>query len=191
MEFQRTASVGDLEEAQNAIHHRENSGGSLGSCRRLAEGARDVGGQVFDHPSPPARRRWKKGEDHAIGRSRGGLSTKIHALVDENSLPVQLVLTAGQAEDLRAAPQLLKGLECRHAVADRGYCANALLDLIWASGAKSPHPCNPPADRPLRGQQGHLQTAQPRRTLLCKLKHFGRIAIRFDKLARNFLAAVA
>jgi IS5 family transposase len=80
----------------------------------------------------------KGGEDHAIGRSRGGLSTKINAVVDENGLPVRLMLTAGQAHDLRAAPQLLAGLRCRHVVADRGYDADALLALIRAAGAK-PH----------------------------------------------------
>ena len=46
------------------------------------------------------------------------MSTKINALVDENGLPVRLVLTAGQAHDLRAAPQLLAGLKCQHVVAD-------------------------------------------------------------------------
>ncbi|MBN8936349.1 MAG: transposase [Rhizobiales bacterium] len=47
------------------------------------------------------------------------------------------MLTAGQAHNLRAAPHLLEGLKCRHVVADRGYDANALLDLIRASGAKA------------------------------------------------------
>jgi transposase len=69
---------------------------------------------------------------------RVGLSTKINAVVDENGLPVRLMLTAGQAHDLRAAPQLLAGLGCRHVVADRGYDADALLALIRAAGAK-PH----------------------------------------------------
>jgi transposase len=47
------------------------------------------------------------------------------------------MLIAGQAHNLRAAPHLLEGLKCRHVVADRGYDANALLDLIRASGAKA------------------------------------------------------
>jgi hypothetical protein len=41
---------------------------------------------------PPAK---KGGEDHTIGRSRGGLSTKINAVVDENGLPVRIMLTPG------------------------------------------------------------------------------------------------
>jgi len=79
----------------------------------------------------------KGGEDHAIGRSRGGLSTKINALVDEDGLPVHLMLTAGQTHDIKAAPHLLDGLKCRHVIADRGHDADALLDLIRASGAKA------------------------------------------------------
>ncbi|MEQ9627779.1 MAG: hypothetical protein RLO02_06275, partial [Roseitalea porphyridii] len=46
----------------------------------------------------------KGGEDHAIGRSRGGLSTKIHAVVDQDGLPVKLLITPGQASDKTAAP---------------------------------------------------------------------------------------
>lgn len=119
------------------------------------------------------------------------MSTKINALVDENGLPVRLVLTAGQAHDLKAAPRLLEGLSCRHVVADRGYDANALLDLIRASGAK--------AHIPSTSQRIVHRTVNKRiyrqRNLVerffCKLKHFRRIATRFDKLARNFLAAVA
>ena len=162
---------------------------------------REVGDQItpfdgldrqFDHPRSPARRRWKKGgEDHAIGRSRGGLSTKINVLVDENGLPVRLMLTACQAHDLRAAPQLLEGLKCCHVVTDRGYDADALLALIRVSGAK--------AHIPSTRQRVVHRSVDPRiyrqRNLVerffCKLKHFRRVATRFDKLARNFLATVS
>ena len=104
---------------------------------------------------------------------------------------MRLVLTAGQAHDLRAAPQLLEGLECRHVVADRGYDANALLDLIRASGAKAHIPStrqrlvHRSVNKPIYRQRNLVER------FFCKLKHFRRIATRFDKLARNFLAAVA
>ena len=101
------------------------------------------------------------------------------------------MLTAGQAHDLRAAPQLLDGLECRHVVADRGYDANALLDLIRASGAKA----HIPSTRQRLVHRSVNKRIYRQRNLVerffCKLKHFRRIATRFDKLARNFLAAVA
>ena len=118
------------------------------------------------------------------------MSTKINALVDENGLPVRLMLTAGQAHDLRAAPHLLEGLKCRHVVADRGYDANALLNLIRASGAKAHIPSTSQrlihrtVNRRIYRQRNLVER------FFCKLKHFRRVATRFDKLARNFLAAI-
>lgn len=110
--------------------------------------------------------------------------------MDENGLPVRIILTAGQAHDITAAPALLTGLACRHVVADRAYDAHAFLDLIRASGAKA---CIPtPRDR-------IVQRSVPKRIYrqrnkveryFCRLKHFRRVATRFDKLARNFLASV-
>jgi len=76
----------------------------------------------------------KKGvPDRGIGRSRGGLSTKINAVVDENGRPVRLLLTAGQVHVLKAVPEFLAGLKCRHVIADRGYDADALLTRIRAA----------------------------------------------------------
>ncbi len=101
------------------------------------------------------------------------------------------MLTAGQAHDLRAAPQLLAGLKCRHVVADRGYDVDALLELIRATGAKAHIPSTSQrivhrsVNRRIYRQRNLVER------FFCKLKHFRRIATRFDKLARNFLAAVA
>lgn len=101
------------------------------------------------------------------------------------------MLTAGQAHDLSAAPDLLAGLKCHHVVADRGYDADALLELIRASGAK-PH--IPSTSRRLVHRSINRRIYRQRNLVerfFCKLKHFRRVATRFDKLARNFLAAVA
>ena len=110
--------------------------------------------------------------------------------MDKNGLPVRLILTAGQAHDLQAAPQLLDGLECRHVVADRGYDADDLLARIRDAGAK-PH--IPSTSRRLVQRSVDRRIYRQRNLVerfFCKLKHFRRIATRFDKLARNFLAAV-
>jgi transposase len=112
-------------------------------------------------------------------------------VVDENGLPVRLLLTAGQAHDLRAAPQLLAGLKCRDVVADRGYDADALLELIRATGAR-PH--IPSTSQRIIRRSVNRRIYRQRNLVerfFCKLKHFRRVATRFDKLARNFLAAVA
>jgi hypothetical protein len=53
----------------------------------------------------------KRGErDRCLGRSRGGLTTKIHALVDAQGRPIQLKLTAGQASDIASAADLIGDL---------------------------------------------------------------------------------
>jgi transposase len=118
------------------------------------------------------------------------LSTKINALVDENGLPVRLMVTAGQAHDLQAAPALIAELKCRHVVADRGYDSDGFLAAIRASGAKAHIPT--PSRRVI--QRTVSRRIYRQRNLVeryfCKLKHFRRVATRFDKLARNYLASV-
>jgi transposase len=62
-----------------------------------------------------------------MGRSRGGLTTKIHALVDANGLPVALKLTEGQAHDGRSAADMLQGLGAGQIlIADRAYDSDLL-----------------------------------------------------------------
>ena len=66
-----------------------------------------------------------------MGRSRGGLTTKIHALVDANGLPIALKLTEGQAHDGRSAGDMLDGLgEGQILLADRGYDSDALRERL-------------------------------------------------------------
>jgi transposase len=104
---------------------------------------------------------------------------------------MRLVLTAGQVHDRRAVEALLANVPANaDVVADRAYDSNAVLNLITLAGAKAHIPST--ARRIIR------RSVDPdlyrRRNLIerffCKLKHFRRIATRFDKLARNFLAAV-
>jgi transposase len=72
----------------------------------------------------------------SMGRSRGGLTSKIHALVDTNGLPVRLALTAGEAHDSRLAGKLLSRLRSgTMLLADRGYDADWIRDLVRQHGA--------------------------------------------------------
>ena len=75
------------------------------------------------------------GEQH-MGRSRGGLTSKIHAVVDADGLPVQLAITTGQAHDNRLCSVLLKGMKPRTMLlADRGYDADWIRELVRQKGA--------------------------------------------------------
>ncbi len=113
-----------------------------------------------------------------MGRSRGGLTTKIHALVDANGLPVRLALTPGQAHDGQVALMLLDALsENTVVLADKAYDADWIRDHITAQGAAPNIP-----DKVNRKERNLVER------FFNKLKQFRRIATRFEKLGANFLA---
>ena len=119
------------------------------------------------------------------------MSTKLHVIVDGCGLPIRVVLSPGQASDKAVAPALLAGLAPgRDLVADRGYDAKALLDLIAAQGGRA----HIPTCRDRKLQRSVDPELYRHRNLVegffNKLKHFRRIATRYEKTARNFLAAV-
>jgi transposase len=112
-------------------------------------------------------------------------------LVNQDGLPLRIVLSAGQASDKAAVAALIDGLPPAPAlVADRGYDAKAIIDLVAARGGCAHIPTQ--KDRKVQRSIDpaiYRQRNQVER-FFCKLKHFRRVATRFDKLARNFLAAV-
>jgi transposase len=95
--------------------------------------------QMIDSTSVPCismPRTQKSHPDRCMGRSRGGLTTKIHALTDANGLPLELMLTPGQAGDCPVAARLLGHLRQDTIVlADKAYDADWLCRQIEAAGA--------------------------------------------------------
>ena len=82
-----------------------------------------------------------------MGRSRGGLSTKIHLAVDGRGRPVRVILTGGQRNDITQAVALLAGLRCRYVLADKGYDSRELIEQIQAQGSQPvipPRTCQKP-----------------------------------------------
>ncbi len=86
-----------------------------------------------------------------MGRSRGGLTTKIHALVDAMGRPIVLKLTAGQAHDGRSAVDMFETLRAGNILlADRAYDSNALREWLadrgaWGNIRAMRHRLDPPA----------------------------------------------
>jgi transposase len=126
-----------------------------------------------------------------MGRSRGGLTTKIHALVDANGLPITLKLTEGQAHDGVSATDMLEGLRAGQVLlADRAYDSDRLRHGLAERGAWA-------NVKPMKGRKRKLPFSPwlyRQRNLVerffSKLKHYRAIATRYEKLAENFLAAV-
>ena len=111
--------------------------------------------------------------------------------MNQDGLPLRIVLSAGQASDKAAVAALIDALPPAKAlVADRGYDARAIIELVRSRGGCAHIPTQ--KDRKL--QRSIDPALYRQRNLIerffCKLKHFRRVATRFDKLARNFLAAI-
>ena len=126
-----------------------------------------------------------------MGRSRGGLTTKIHALVDADGLPIKLKLTEGQAHDGRSAADMLETIaEGTILLADRAYDSDACRATLTARGAWAnikPMPnrkTTPVFSRYLYRSRNRVER------FFNKLKHFRAVATRYDKRADNFLASV-
>src|SRR5215471_15716683 len=81
-------------------------------------------------------------EDEAIGRSRGGLSTKINIAIDALGNPVRFILTAGQVGDICQAEGLIEGFSFENLLADKGYDADRFRASIEDTGAQAVIPSN-------------------------------------------------
>src|SRR5690606_41797480 len=96
---------------------------------------------------PPARRRRAQGQRGAdaqgLGRSRGGLSTKIHAATEALGLPVRLIASPGQRNDIAFARDLIDGIEADATIADKGYDAAQPAKSIAAAGTQVVTPAEP------------------------------------------------
>lgn len=143
--------------------------------------------------------------DHALGRSRGGLSTKIHTLTDQSTSPVEVQLTGGQAGD---NPQLLPLLDAHRSRRRRRGRVRVLADKAYSHPStrralrqrRIPHTIPERSDqiarRKAKGRDGgrppafDVETYKKRNTVergYLRLKQWRGIATRYDKHARTFL----
>ena len=126
-----------------------------------------------------------------MGRSRGGLTTKIHALVDANGLPIALKLTEGQAHDAPPAMELVADIgPGQILLADRAYDSDALRDSLAARGAWANVKPKTNRTRTLAFSAFLYKERNLVERFFNKLKHFRAVATRYDKLAENYLAGV-
>ena len=115
------------------------------------------------------------------------MSTKIHALVDALGNPLRFILTPGQVNDITQAEQLIAELPADHVLADKGYDSKALRETIVNQGAVPvipPRKTSPqvPCDFALYCERNLVER------FFLKIKHFRRIATRYDQTPRAFLS---
>ena len=126
-----------------------------------------------------------------MGRSKGGLSTKIHDLVDALGNPIGFHLTPGQASDLEGADVLLEELEAEILLGDKGYDADErVIGRLSEPGKTAVIP--PRRNRiELREYDKELYKARHLvENFFARLKQYRAIATRYDKLAESFLGAI-
>ena len=144
-----------------------------------------------DRESASRGQRRKRGEkNQAIGISRGGRSTKIHALVDSKGRPLNFVVTGGQVHDSQVVDQVLGASKPPLAVtADKAYDSQKVRQQIMDEGALPVIPSRSNAAKKAYCPKRIYRRRHKIENYFCRIKDWRRIATRYDKLARNFLAA--
>lgn len=133
-----------------------------------------------------------KTEDKAVGRSRGGLNTKIHAVVDGLGNPVEFLLSAGNDHDSVHAVELLKKIDITgsNVLGDKAYGAQKIRDYISDSGASYTIPPQANCSNPWHVDWWLYKERHLVECFFQQIKWFRRIATRYDKLDHSFLAFI-
>lgn len=127
-------------------------------------------------------------DQEALGRSMGGFTTKIHALVDALGYPLKFILTPGQRQEITQAYELTEGISEALLIADKAYDSYRFVKHLEDKN------CTPviPSKKNRKKPRKHDRHAYKERHLIeCffgKIKHFRRIFSRFDKTASVFLS---
>lgn len=126
-------------------------------------------------------------EAQALGRSKGGFSTKIHANVDALGNPLRFLLTGGQRHDITQAENLIAGFDFERVIADRSYDAQGFLQKIAEKEAEA---VIPPRKNRKEQREYDRHLYKERHLIECffnKIKHYRRIFSRFEKLDKRLL----
>ena len=128
--------------------------------------------------------------EQALGRSKGGFTTKIHAMVDGPGNPLKFTLTGGNRHEIIKAEELIENIHHTNVIADKAYDSDKFRKLIEKQGCK--HTIPPRKNRKIQHEYDtHIYIE--RHLVECffsKLKHYRRVFSRFDKIKHTFQAFI-
>lgn len=126
-----------------------------------------------------------------LGRSKGGYTSKIHAVVDALGNPIKLIITPGQRSDITQAPALIDGLKFSYGMGDKAYDANAFRAQIERQGGIAVIPPRNNRKEQIVYDEDIYKNRYVIECFFGKIKFMRRIFSRFDKSVRNFAAFLA
>lgn len=118
------------------------------------------------------------------------MTTKVHVAVDALGNPVQIILSAGQIADIELAAALIKDQPAEFVVADKGYDSDAFVSVIAAQGSQAVIPPRSNRINPREFDRHIYKSRSLVERFFARIKQFRRIATRYDKYAKSFLAFV-
>lgn len=118
------------------------------------------------------------------------MTTKIHLATNENGLPVRVQLTSGKSADITQAKSLMRGLKAKALIADKGYVSKDLRRHVQRRGMKVVIPPKSNAKRPHKYSKYLYKKRNRIERCFNKLKHFRRLATRFDRNDAHYAATV-
>ena len=124
----------------------------------------------------------------AIGRSKGGLTTKIHAIVDALGLPLKFIITGGNVSDISTAKTLCQSLFSTQVLADKGYDSDKFRDFLKQRECVPVIPGRSNRKNPVIYDKILYKERNYIERFFGKIKHFHRVSMRHEKTTRNYLA---
>jgi transposase len=131
-------------------------------------------------------------QNQALGRSRGGFSTRIHVRCNAAGLPIGIVLSEGEAHDVTAYEGLMQQRDSDPGamLADKGYDSDAICQDLWDSGVTPEIPTRGNRKVQYSVSKPLYATLSRIECFIGRLKEQRRIAARYDKLATSFIGFV-
>ena len=185
----------------NAIYRRFSRWCDAGVFQALHEhfhDAGDISGILIDstivraHASAAGGPKKKGGQEaQALGRTRGGFTTKLNLSLSDTCIPLRFILIPGHRNDITQAPALIEGYSYEYVIGDKAYDSDAFIAEITSQDAIAVIP-------PRKGRTGlpreYDKELYKRRNLIERffgwLKQYRRVATRYDKLSVRYLGFV-